>query len=65
MSNCLAPHATRLCGVLCRQLGWRPADFWSATPAEIAAIFTDDTAGDQPRMDRDMLNTMMERDTHG
>lgn len=65
MSNCLAPHAARLCGVLCRQLGWRPADFWSATPAEIAAIFTDDTAGDQPRMDRDMLNTMMERDTHG
>lgn len=65
MSELFAPHATRLCGALCRQLSWRPPDFWSATPAEIAAIFTDDTAGDQPWMDRDTLIAMMERDGHG
>jgi hypothetical protein len=34
-------NATRLCGLAARVLGWRPAEFWAATPAELAAIFSE------------------------
>ncbi len=30
--------AARLMGVAAVLLGWRPADFWAATPGELAAI---------------------------
>ena len=29
--------AVRLCGAASILLGWRPAEFWDATPAELAA----------------------------
>jgi hypothetical protein len=28
--------ATRLCGAAAILLGWRPGEFWDATPAELA-----------------------------
>lgn len=28
--------ATRLAGLAAQALGWRPAEFWAATPAELA-----------------------------
>lgn len=28
--------AARLCGLAANQLGWRPDEFWHATPAELA-----------------------------
>ncbi len=31
-------EARRLMGVAAVLLGWRPADFWAATPGELAAI---------------------------
>ena len=65
MSERLAAHAVRLCGLVCRNLQWRPQDFWSATPCEIAMIFTDETAADHPQIDRQWLTQMMERDAHG
>ena len=30
--------ARRLAGVAALLLGWRPDDFWKATPAELAAV---------------------------
>jgi hypothetical protein len=33
-----AQSAARLAGIAGAMLGWRPADFWSATPAEMAAV---------------------------
>ena len=30
--------AARLSGAAAMLLGWRPGDFWSATPAELAAV---------------------------
>lgn len=32
------PGAARLAGLAGRLLGWRPDEFWHATPAELAAI---------------------------
>jgi len=37
-------RAAALCGVVCRLLGWKPGEFWDATPAEVAAMFADDGA---------------------
>ena len=30
--------ASRLCGVAAVMLGWRPAEFWDSTPAELALV---------------------------
>ena len=57
--------AGRLAGLMPRLLGWRPGDFWTATPAELAAIFA---ADDQPAahpLTRGEFNTLMEQDRHG
>lgn len=37
-----AVGALRLAGFTARALGWRPDDFWNATPAELAAILAPD-----------------------
>jgi Phage tail assembly chaperone protein, TAC len=65
VSERFASHAARLAGLVSRQLMWRPADFWAATPAEIAAIFSADPAGHAGGIDRHELTQMMERDGHG
>lgn len=31
-------HATRLAGLAAVLLGWRPTDFWAATPTELATV---------------------------
>lgn len=38
MSGTFAGMAGRLAGLSGALLGWRPDDFWAATPAELAAI---------------------------
>ena len=40
----------RLAGIAGALLGWRPADFWTATPAELATIVAA-LAGDAPAAD--------------
>lgn len=46
-------RASLLAGMATRLLGWRPDEFWSATPAELAAALHDEAvepvAGDQLR----------------
>lgn len=37
----LASSASRLAGRVCAAVGWAPDIFWSATPAEVAALFGD------------------------
>jgi hypothetical protein len=34
--DCFGDCAERLCGAASLLLGWRPDEFWSATPAELA-----------------------------
>ncbi|TCM16957.1 putative phage protein (TIGR02216 family) [Novosphingobium sp. PhB165] len=61
--NCdFANAALALCALAARTLGWRPPEFWDATPAELAAALGL-SGGDQPAgIDRALLETLMERD---
>lgn len=38
MSGLFRNDAARLAGLAGALLGWRPDDFWRATPAELAAV---------------------------
>jgi hypothetical protein len=44
-------RAVPLAGLAARMLGWRPDEFWRATPAELAVLLQDDliepVAGDE------------------
>lgn len=63
MSERFAPAAGRLAGLAGRALGWRPHEFWSATPAELAAILApaaEAAAGAPPS--RADIARMMEQD---
>ena len=64
MSESFAAGALRLAGLVPRLLGWRPDDFWTATPAELAAIFTDPADGGAP-LTRGEFDKLMEQDRHG
>ncbi len=58
-----ARSAARLAGLAARALGWRPSEFWAATPAELAlSLGTEDAAGAPPS--RVELNTLIEREAH-
>jgi len=49
-----------------RLLGWRPAEFWEATPSELATALRDPTADASiAPPDCDLITKMMERDAHG
>lgn len=37
--NSFAGSSSRLAGLAGALLGWRPWEFWAATPAELAAVF--------------------------
>lgn len=55
------PGALLLAGLAARALGWRPDEFWRATPAELAAILAPDT-GESAPLSRNDLTRLMERD---
>jgi hypothetical protein len=76
MSGTFAAGAARLAGVTPRLLGWRPDDFWNATPAELATIFaavlrsldelgTQDERVSGTPLTRGELTALMEQDRHG
>ncbi|AKM09283.1 phage tail assembly chaperone [Croceicoccus naphthovorans] len=57
--------AARLCGQCALIMGWRPDEFWAATPAEIASIFNAFQAPKQnASVSRADLDRLMEQD-HG
>ena len=60
MSAYFGAAALRLAGAASRLLGWRPAEFWTATPAELATALA--PPGERPALDREDLMRMMERD---
>lgn len=63
MNEYFGASALKLYGIAARLLGWRPQEFWTATPAELSAAFAP-PEGPATGIGRDELNRMMERD-HG
>jgi hypothetical protein len=45
MSARFADGAVRLAGLAGAMLGWRPPEFWAATPEELAAVLAAMTGG--------------------
>ena len=60
--NLFGAGARRLAGLAGRRLGWRPAEFWAATPAELAAILLPEDAPAATPLSREELNRLMERE---
>ena len=38
--GCFGEVAARLCGAAAMLLGWRPSEFWDATPSELATALS-------------------------
>jgi uncharacterized phage protein (TIGR02216 family) len=53
--------AGRLAGLAGALLGWRPDEFWSATPAELGAVLEAMAGPDQAPASRSDLARLMER----
>ncbi|WP_379923168.1 phage tail assembly chaperone [Erythrobacter sp. R86502] len=65
MTPRFADASARWCALASQQLGWRPAEFWSATPAELAmALTAPDDLNTPPPPSREMIAQMMERDAN-
>ena len=52
--------ATRLCGQCALLLGWRPAEFWAATPAELACVLSAYAPREEAPPDAVALQKLME-----
>lgn len=61
MSGLFGADALRISGLAARLLGWRPDEFWAATPAELAATLAPFDPDPRP-LGRDDLSRLMERD---
>lgn len=61
-SDSFGAGAARLAGLAGRLLGWRPGEFWAATPAELAAILARENSGGPLPLTRAELNRLMEQD---
>lgn len=59
MSETFGAGARLLAGHMARHFGWRPAEFWQATPAELAAVLGPPDAAARP-LDRASLDQLME-----
>ena len=58
----LGPAAIKLAGVMARVAGWRPGEFWAATPADVRAVLAGWIEADGAAcFDGAALAAMMER----
>jgi hypothetical protein len=64
MSETFTASARRLSGLVPRVLGWRPHEFWEATPAELAAILADGVGLGEP-LSRTEFQALMECERDG
>jgi len=53
--------AARLAGLAGALLGWRPDEFWRATPAELSGVLTALAGGDAAPVTRAELTRLKER----
>ena len=64
MTDGFGARALGLCALAARMLGWRPGEFWAATPAELAACLAD-PAAPVASLRREDLERLMEGDPDG
>jgi hypothetical protein len=65
VSSTFTDAARRWCGLSARLLGWRPGEFWHATPAELVMALADPAGSAQAAPpSRETIARMMERDAH-
>tara|TARA_A100001391_G_scaffold101953_1_gene67778 strand:+ start:26777 stop:26974 length:198 start_codon:yes stop_codon:yes gene_type:complete len=64
VSERLADSALRLCGEVCRALGWLPHEFWQVTPAELSTLFKNHDGDPAQGVTRGELTAMLEQDRH-
>ena len=58
----IATNAPKMLGLMARVAGWRPDDFWAATPADVRAVlagWVEDSG--EASFDRAALSAMMEQ----
>ncbi|MBA2467630.1 MAG: phage tail assembly chaperone [Sphingomonas sp.] len=60
MQGCFGVSAAELCGAATALLGWRPDDFWAATPAELA-LALEPLAGGADAPDKDAIEELRKR----
>ena len=66
MSDTFAARAAALCGLAAHALGWRPAEFWAATPSELALSLGEATSAPDLPPTRTQIEQMMRKETgHG
>jgi Phage tail assembly chaperone protein, TAC len=53
-------NATRLSGMVCAVLGWRPDDFWASTPAELASVLEALSPATEASGDANLLTRLKE-----
>jgi Phage tail assembly chaperone protein, TAC len=61
MTDNFIQQATRLAGLTGALLGWRPCEFWNATPAELAPILAALTPDARDPADRDLITQLKEQ----
>jgi uncharacterized phage protein (TIGR02216 family) len=59
MTNEFAASATRLAGLAGAILGWRPEEFWRATPAELGVVIAALSPEGEAAMDGQALIQLM------
>ena len=60
MTASFGEAAVGLCGAAATLLGWRPREFWAATPAELAAALGQ-MAPDADAPERDVIEALKRR----
>lgn len=55
-------NAQKLCGQIALLLGWRPSEFWDATPHEIGLILSANDAQNSAPIGRDALDHLLQLD---
>ena len=61
-----AKNASQWFSLAAQLLGWRPAEFWSATPGELAMALADPRGSEADAApSRELIEYLMERDAHG
>jgi uncharacterized phage protein (TIGR02216 family) len=61
VDNRFTDAALKLCGQSAMLLGWRPGEFWSATPAELECVLTAMMPETQAPLDSSGIRNLMEQ----